>query len=221
MRRAGLLVLLLASLSLTTAFAASFEVRAEDVTSFSTAVSISVPTTTTTTAPPLPPVGTDPWYLYRAPPAPGGLSTTPEEGGPHKWQVDPSGATTLLAQTDPSKYYVWSSGALPGALSFQNQEVTFNAYLTAGGNSISAALLNCPSGAPLASTTCTILGSGGPGVPSPPNLVVVSLGKVTGLVPVGNELRLKVINTGSQFWQIEWGYKTNRESNLQIAAPSP
>jgi len=221
MRRAGLLVLLLASLSLTTAFAASFEVRAEDVTSFSTAVSISVPTTTTTTAPPLPPVGTDPWYLYRAPPAPGGLSTTPEEGGPHKWQVDPSGATTLLAQTDPSRYYVWSSGPLPGPLSFQNQAVTLYAYLTAGGNSIGAALLSCPPNAALASTTCTVLGSGGPGAPTPPNLVTVPLGTITAVVPAGNELRLKVVNTGTQFWQIEWGYKTNRQSNLAIAAPSP
>lgn len=211
MRRVLLFAAFLLLLGLTTATAASFDVQAEDITSFSQPVTISVP------------VATTPWFLFRPPPAPGGLSTTPDEGGPHKWDVDPSGGSSidaLLAESTETKYYVWSSGPLTSVLDFQNQVVTFFAYLTAGGNEIYAALLDCPAGEDLPSTDCDVLGFGGPGTPGQSNVVVVPLGAVDATVAVGHELRLKVINGGTQSWKIEWGYKTNRESNLTIGAPS-
>lgn len=191
-------------LGLTTATAASFDVRAEDIASFTTDVSISVPD---------PSVPSGPWYLFRAPPAPGGIAQEPEGGGPHKWKVDPTGSTSLIAQTDPGKYYVWSTGSLGSPLSFQDQHVEFSAYLTAGGDAVEAALLSCPADAPVASSTCGVLATAAGTAP------LLDFGRLTGDVPGGNELRLKVVNTGTQFWQIEWGYKTNRDSNLLISEP--
>ena len=220
MRRVLLFAAFLLLLGLTTATAASFDVQAEDITSFPTDVSISLPTTTTTTTP-LPPIATEPWYLFRAPPAPGGISTDPESGGPHKWDVKPSdSSTTLLAQAAVDKYYVWSSGTLPSALSFQSQAVTFNVYLTSGGKDIEAALLDCPAGAPLVSSNCTVIGSGQPGT-GQGNQVVVELGEITATVGAGRELRLKVVNRDTKNWTVEWGFGSARDSNLAIAPPSP
>lgn len=214
MRRVLVFAAFLLLLGLSTATAASFDVHAEDITSFSESVTI------TTLPPPVPPVPSDkPWFLFRAPPAPGGLSQDPELGGPHKWKVFPlTAGQTPLSESHPDRYYVFSSGPLPQPMAFVKQDVTFTPYLTAGGSGVTAMLLDCAPGASLPSTDCTVIAqgtsTGSDGVIVFPDVDYPSLS-------ADDELRLKVVNVGTQFWQLEWGYKTNRESNLVVSAPGP
>jgi hypothetical protein len=60
---------------------------------------------------------------------------------------------------------------------------------------------------------------GGPGVGN--NEVVVEFGTVSATLPIGGRLRVQIMNSGDKPWNVQWGYKDNRPSALQVTVVSP
>jgi hypothetical protein len=193
-RRAGLLVLVLASLSLTTAFAASFDVQAEDVSSFSTPVSISVPDTP-------PPV------LYLV-------------GADRRLEPTLSGGQHSLGLTAP-EFLEWESAMLPAGRPVKGAIVELVVYTTGGSERASAAIYECPDVDASPISSCTLLAeaidepiSNGPNV-----LTLATLASVETEVNPGQRLRLRVTATSGSF-NVQWGQSpSTRDSRLEFSGP--
>lgn len=223
MRRVLLFAALLLLVSLTTAFAASFDVQAEDITSFSTPVSISVPEPT-----PLPSV------LYIRGPA-----SSPPGSIDLEAPVTNDSVTSFLVlndsvgvqtQSDSAKYFSWESPSAPAnGYLLQGTPTLYIEQDGLGGDRLTGALFDCASTASIASTDpslCTVIaeavaeiGSSGAGFkervvhfPTIPATTITS----------GRELRLKIINqqpSSTADWKLQWGYLPSRQSRLEFASP--
>lgn len=228
MRRVGLFAALLLLVGLSTAFAASFSVEAEDVASFATDVSISVPAPT-----PFPSL------IYVRGQASGGTGTLdlvpPSANDSVTNKLLVLSTEAIEAQTDAAKHFVWRAPAAPT-----------NGYLLAGGvslfidqrdggaNLLTAGLFSCPAGAPLTTVTsgtlaCTLIkaavgaaGANGNGYQER----TVLFGTIPAtVIPAGSELRLKLVNRAADGSvvlsasnvEIQWGYLAARQSRLVIS----
>jgi hypothetical protein len=215
-RRVGLFAALLLLLGLTTATAASFDVQAEDITSFTTAVSITVPTTDPP-APPTAPAVT--YYMVDAPANANLVSTQPTStGGNEKASFDfgPSNILTeeRALQSGNKAYYVsWRSGPIPPGMTFVNRIVRVHFTRTgAAGGQLVAGLFSCDPGVDPATVQgrgCRHLGDGESGGETID--IIVGATSVEQIDP-GDEFRLKMVSATTQSSSIQWGYKENNRS---------
>jgi hypothetical protein len=215
-RRLGLFAGFLLLLGLTTAVAASFNVQAEDITSFSTEVDISVPD----------PPGLLKTYWLRGMSnnLPGVLDPDPQGTDPVRSKRIDAGSTSVQSQTDTSRYHNWQTAQAPvSGLTIQGQ-VTLRTYLNGGTGPVTAGLFDCLPGATPASTGCTQIANdatSAAGVGEDSTLSV-NLGVVNHTVPEGNRLRVQVvILTGGESANVQWGFKSNRPSRLEVTVPAP
>jgi len=213
-RRLLLFAAFLSLLGLSTAFAASFSVQSEDIASFTTDVSITVPPTPST-----------PQTLYLSgddSTVPGLLATNPPEDTSINSRSIDQGTGSVQSQTNVLRYHSWetepvrgSPWVLTGAVlrAFQNGSIA----------PMTVALFSCPPAATPDSTGCTQIGvdQSSAGTESAGTEVVVTFAFTSASIPVGDRLRLQVIDLTNNNWNIQWGYKSNRESRLDINVASP
>ena len=228
MRRVVLFAAVLALVGLSTAFAASFSTQAEDVESFTTDVSISVPGPT-----PFP--GTL-FVRNGKTGAPGSLdlvAPTTNDSVASKELILSAEAINL--QTTSTKYFTWSSPTAPTNGYSLTGDVTLEIEQRDGpSNRMTAGLFSCPAASPVSTVTtgaepCTIIAIGvAPALPSGGNgylLRTVSFPDVAATIPSGSQLRLKLVNRASDpslgtlstvNFSIQWGYLPARQSKLVI-----
>jgi hypothetical protein len=216
-RRLLLFAALLLLLGLSTAFAASFDLQAEDVTSFSSDVSISVPTTV------VPPLATGNYFLVGAPPHGSLVTTEPtstggNEKGSFVFTSTDIGTEDRAPESGGKVYYVaWSTGAISTGVRFDNQKVQVHFTRTGQGGVLTVGLFNCTAGAAAATLTasgCVLMSSAsGPGEQ-------IDIGPFTHTVAAGRELRLKMVDLTADDPSVQWGYKEqNRSARLVVLAP--
>ncbi|HEU5084342.1 MAG TPA: hypothetical protein VFU14_13450 [Acidimicrobiales bacterium] len=193
MRRVLLFAAFLVLLGLSTAMAASFEVQAEDITSFTTDVSIDVPDTRT-------------YYLRGAPPL-GQLSESPElvSANVYTQALDPGGS--LAVDNPDNQEMVWQA-VLGTPLTVVSPIVRLYITQTGPEGPITAGLFDC------SGSTCIQFGA----VTATPaeNLATLDFDGVDHTLDAGDVLQLKVVNEGSKSYNIQWGYKANRPARLEI-----
>lgn len=226
--RRGLLVLMVVSLvGLTSAVASSFSTNVEDVESFTTAVSLTTPGDPPLPFPPILWVrGTDGAGTLDFHPPP-----TPDSGWTKLLEL---GGEEVDEQLDPDEFVTWRGPTATVADLLLDGDVTL--FIDQDGEDVdrmSGALFVCPSSAPLHSHTCTEIvngvgtagvDQGGSEVPDDFEERQLHFGHVTATVPRGMELRLKVTDRkvhiletlSTRNWRLLWGYRTDRQSRLEI-----
>jgi hypothetical protein len=231
MRRALLLLTGLSLFGLTVAVASSFDANTEDLTTFSTEVSISVPEAD------LPP------EVYLTTDGQGGFALSliaPLKDNTNTVSVKWS--EVALGQQDVAGFYVaWKSPPAPAS----GYRIQGNVALYLGQDQrmtdrMTAALLSCPPSAADASTTCSTLAQAVADVAQPPATDVpctpgssttgppagngfkerrICFGNLDVTVPAGQELRLKIVNQGPASmaqpdFRLSFGYNPARPSRL-------
>jgi hypothetical protein len=193
---AGFLLLL----GLTTAAAASFDVQAEDITSFSVPVEIIVDDPTER-------------RYYLVDPSPSRLSTTPEGDSSkvHSMSLEPGGILDtdgLLANNASSATYQdWISDPMPADLNITSPTVELYITQTGADGLLLAGLFEC-------AATCVLLSSED-ALPDK-NLVTISFPAFSTTIESGNRLLLRVVNSDDKAYNIQWGYKLNRPARLLV-----
>jgi hypothetical protein len=223
-RRALFVALGLLLLGLTAATASSFTTTTEDVATFSTPVSISVPPYA------LPPV------LYVRGSAPGGfgdLDLIEPEGNDAvtRWELELDD-DTLQGQSDPNRYLTWRTPPAPsGGFSLRGSVRLLIDQSGSGEDRLTAGLLSCPAAEAAPSTGCDAiavavadpLAGGGQGFKER----VASFGHLDVVIAPGHQLRLKIVNrdrdddgavVSTRSWVLQWGYLPARQSRLEIAS---
>lgn len=223
MRRLLLFVALLTLLGLSTAFAASFDVSSEDIATFSTDVSIPVPTTASKTL-----------YLTGSDSTlPGGLvlestagGTTTTSNSPVNGKFIQPGLLGTKLQDDVTRFHSWEIAAPAGGYVLSGAAML---YLFENGNvgPLTAGLFDCsPPTSPAVTTPtseCQQI-AGDASSPAGTNLdseAVVDLGSPNVTILEGHTLRIQVVNLGATKRQIQWGYKSNRPSRLDVTIVQP
>lgn len=213
MRRLGLFAVLLSLVGLSTAVAASFDVQTEDIVSFSTSTSISVPA---------PPTALSVLYLNGAG-LPAMLAEVPEAPDPsvNKKQLD-QGTGDVQAQIDAARYHSWQTTPSPEGLRLFGP-ATLYLYQTGKGGPVRAGLFSCPADATPTSLLCIAVGhpatsdSAADTEVEADTLTAVRFGHIDATIPSTHSLRVQVMNQATHpKLQVQWGYKTNRESRLEI-----
>lgn len=208
-----MLAALLSLLGLTTAFAANLAVQTEDVTSFSTPVSISVPASTLQVL-----------YLSgSASTLPGLLATNPPaDTSVNSRSLDQS-TGSVQSQTNPLRYHSWQTEPVSGSPSSLTGPAVLRAFQNGAISPMTVGLFSCPPTATPDSTECTQIGTdqSSAGTESAGTEVVVTIAFTTATIPVGDRLRVQVIDLTNRNWNLQWGYKTNRESRLEINVVQP
>lgn len=219
MRRVGLFAAFLVLLGLTTATAASFDVQAEDITSFTTDVSISVPD---------PPTRLGSYFLRNEPTiVPGLLDDQPTGSDPVQTkEILPEGAD-VETQTKTAYLHSWQTPPAPvGGLALQGT-AQLRIFQNGDSDRLTAGLFDCPS-ASTATGACDQIGGdivstvdGGGYVER-----LVDFGSVTRTILQDRVLRVQIINDVAapkpdQKWSVQWGYKSNRPSRLDVTLASP
>jgi hypothetical protein len=213
-RRVLLFAAFLLLLGLTTATAASFDVQAEDITSFSQAVTVTVPE---------PPLAGGTFYLVGAPANARLAAQEPTStGGNEKASFD-FGISDIrtedgeLQSGDKAHYVSWSSDPLPLGLRYDDQTVRVHLTRTgAAGGLLRAGLFACPPTADLATVTtsepaCTLLSDGVSGGET------IDIAMADQRVSPGYQLRLKMVSASAESSSIQWGYKANnRSARLEV-----
>ncbi len=204
MRRLLLFAVLLSMVSLTTAFAATFDVQAEDITSFSQEVDISVPPQTQT-------------FFLIGGSLPATLSPVPETqgGAVFSKRVRADAATSITDQADPTEFHSWQSAPLQSPLTVASPIARL--YLTQNGGSgtITAGLFECDQ------LACTLFGSSATQIEEGLEQIL-DFGPFTRTIPAGKSMLLKVVNQANRGdWNIQWGYKANRPARLEFVVPAP
>ena len=220
MRRLALLMTLLAAVSLSTAFAASVDVSADNLSSTRTSVSISVPSTT---APP--PLATGTFYIIGAPTAGQLVTAEPTAtGGNEKgnFVFQSANIRTENAPPEPGDkvhYAAWTTGTIAAGVRFEAQTVRVHFFRTSGTGTLTAGLFSCQVGAIQATVestvapACTLIGN----VTGSSATEQIDIGPLTGQVAPGHELRLKMVNLTTVGASIQWGYKAqNRPARLVV-----
>ena len=205
MRRMVLIAATLGLLGLSTAFAASFGTQSEDVASFTTAVSISVPPNPITA-----------YYLSGDDDLlPGIMSTAPPpDTSVNSKEINP-GTLGTEAQTDATKMHSWQTGPMPAGGLVLSGPATAKIYQNGGDDPVTAGLFVC-AGVATATSSCSQVAGDASGTAGVSGEVPISFGNVSTTVPAGSVLRLVVVNRGSHKYNLQWGYKTNRESRLEL-----
>lgn len=214
MRRVLLFAAFLLLLGLTTATAASFDVQAEDITSFSQAVTVTVPE---------PPLAGSTFYLVGAPANAHLAAQEPTSTGGNEKALFDFGILDIQTEAralqpgDKAYYVSWSSDPLPLGLRYDSQTVRVHFTRTgAAGGLLRAGLFACPPSADLATVTtstpaCTWLSDGVGGGET------IDIAMTTQEVPPGYQLRLKMVSASAESSAVQWGYKANnRSARLEV-----
>jgi hypothetical protein len=206
MRRVFLFAALLSLVGLSTAFAASFSTQAEDIDSFSTAVSISVPQNQLRS-----------YYLSGADSVLPGLisQSPPPSSSVNSKSLDP-GTLDTQAQIDTGKMHSWQTDPAPAGGLLLSGPATARIFQNGGDDPITAALFICPTAATTATSACARVTADVSGTATMSGEVPISFGNVSATVLAGQRLRLVVVNRGAHKYNLQWGYKTNRESRLDL-----
>lgn len=225
MRRVLLFAAFLLLLGLTTATAASFDVQAEDITSFSAPVSIDVP------SPPLSGV----FFLVGGGDSediPGSLvPPDPPQASVQTRTIFPSVTGIGDSHLDGGTYHAWQTlplaaersigGSATVTVNFDGVSDQFTAglfhcstrFASEAGASIDADLSSADP-----TVACRLLGSG------------ASTGVLNGMkarsaaftvqhadLAIDDWVRLKIINHSTNRWRIQWGYNDAREAGLVLS----
>jgi hypothetical protein len=213
MRRVFLFAALLSLVGLSTAFAASFSTQSEDVASFTTDVDITVPNPPTSYF-----LGGNDSIL------PGTLSATPvADSSVNSKAIDP-GVLNVKAQTDTKKYHSWQTLPMPPGGLVLNGPAVLRIFQNGSVDVATAGLFDCPGGPPLAPTTaCTQIAgdTSSSGTESAGTEVPIDFGYLNAMIAEGRTLRVQVVNLTAKKWNLQWGYKTNRESRLDLSVATP
>ena len=222
MRRVFLFAAFLLLLGLTSAFAASFDVQAEDVASFTTPVSISVPD---------PPVVPGSYFLRgEVSTLPGLLDDLPTGSDPVRTKSVERGVVGVQAQTLTDHLHSWQTPAAPAGGIELDGPAVLRIYQNGGTDRLTAALFDCPpavASVPAPTTTCTQITT--PDRVSPDDGLTgyaehaVDFGDVAYTVPQHRHLRVQIVNFqhSTKKWSVQWGYKSNRPSRLDVTLPAP
>ena len=208
MRRLVLFTAALALLGLSTAFAASLSTQAEDVESFATTVSVSIPAQTISYFL----SGDDdliPGMMGPNPPVDTSVNSKP---------LDP-GTLATDAQTEPNKMHSWQSDAAPTGGIVLSGPATARIFRNGGSDAITAGLFVCAT-ATAATSACTRIASDTSGTGPSGAEIQIAFGNISTTIPQGSYLRLVVVNLGAAKYNLQWGYKTNRESRLDLTVAS-
>lgn len=193
MRRVLLFAAFLLLLGLSTAVAASFEVQAEDITSFRTDVSIDVPDTRT-------------YYLRGAPPL-GTLSESQEQVSSNVFSMSLEPGGQLEVDNPDPQEMVWQA-TLAEPLTVVSPIVRLYITQTGPEGPITAGLFDCDT------SGCALFGQ--VTVTPTDTLATLDFDGVDHALDAGDVLQLKVVNGGTKAFNIQWGYKTNRPARLEI-----
>lgn len=230
MRRVLLFAASLLLLGLTTATAASFDVQAEDITSFSQDVTIVTP------PPPLEPIPFPVFVYVRGDSGvlPGQLELIEpaENDSVQKKLVIARSATPLFEQATTGSFFTWQTVSAPASGYLLTGDVELSISVFDGlGDKLTAGLLKCPGAAPptsLAAAGCQLIDTAISGAATRTGLsdVLADFGPVTDTtIPDGWQLRLKVVNRtvddggltiSTKDWELQWGYLPSRQSLLEI-----
>lgn len=213
-------------LGLTTATAASFDVQAEDITSFSTSTSISVPD---------PPTRPGSYFLRGAPSVnPGSLEDAPTGTDPVRTkEILPENVAVKL-QTKVQYHHSWETppAAGPDGLRLLGP-VELRIFQNGNTDRLTAGLFDCEDTVPPAltdSTACDQIGDDRVSTIDGGGYVerLVRWDHIEHKVAVGRRLRLQIVNrvpqtnpSNNQKWSVQWGYKTNRPSRLDVTLEQP
>jgi hypothetical protein len=213
--------------------AGGFPTSAEDLSSYSTSTTLAEPCTPTTL----------PADLWLRGPASADLGTldlaVPGVFDPPSVREVENSVDQIGAEDDRDDYVAWASPPAPVCGFLLAGRVTLTIDQDgARDDRLTAGLFRCPADAPAATTTsrCQLLASGlagevGGGAPRDPDgflVRTVSFGTALNrLIPEGQQLRVKVVNTrylilvfpvGSvRDWDLKWGYRADRQARLAIA----
>jgi hypothetical protein len=194
-RRVLLFAAFLLLLGLSTAMAASFEVQAEDIASFTTDVSIDVPDTRV-------------FYLRGAPPV-GSLSEELEQDSSKVFSMSLEPGGSLAGSNLPSQQMLWQTQPLGSALTVISPVVRLYITQTGPAGPIRAGLFDCS-----IDEGCFLFGQTSV---TPTDLVaVLDFEDVNHTLDPGDVLQLLVVNEGTKAYNIQWGYKENRPARLEI-----
>lgn len=229
MRRVLLFAAFLLLLGLSTAMAASFEVQAEDITSFTTDVSIGVPPTNDVV-----------FYIKNNPDQPSGRdplvpgwldSNPPGNNNVDQKQIVHDAALPIDAShTDPTKYHAWQSDPLLDAVTVGG---TATLYVSSNGgtNELRAGLFECWTPLPTEpqpatvdvdlpqGVKCALIGAGTSSGGTNSNGYTertALLPLATTAIEAGHSLRLKIVNNTDATWNLQWGFNPARPSQLQL-----
>lgn len=213
MRRVVLLAAVLSLLGLTTAFAANLAVQTEDVASFTTDVSISVPTAT-------------PRVLFLSGSdsmRPGILATDPPPDNSVNSRSIDQGTGSVQSQTNALRYHSWQTDPVAAGPLDLTGPAVLRVFQNGSIAAMTFGLFSCPPAATPDSTACTQIGTdqSSAGTENAGTEVVVTIPFTTASVPVGSRLRLQVMDLTNKNWNVQWGYKSNRESRLEINVVAP
>ena len=195
MRRILLFAAFLLLLGLSTSMAASFDVQAEDITSFTTDVSIDVPDSRI-------------FYLRGMPPT-GSLSEELEQDSSKVFSMSLEPGGTLTAENDPPQQMLWQTAPLGSSLTVVSPVVRLYITQTGPAGPIRAGLFDCS-----IADGCILFGQTSV---TPTDLVaILDFENVDRTLDQGHVLQLLVVNEGSKAYNIQWGYKENRPARLEI-----
>jgi hypothetical protein len=220
---------LVCALGLAAVEAGGFPSSAEEIHSFSTSTSLTVPCTPT----PL----TQLWVQGPATAAMGSLNTVPALPDTPSVKLLDNQVAEVWDQADPQAYVTWASLAAPMCGYVLSGMVTLT--IDADGrrsDRLTAGLFSCPAGAPPQTTTptCRFITSDqadrvDESDPQDAGGFLVRtvhfLERVETIIPEGEQLRLKVINKrpgplqaggSTRDWNLKWGYRSDRQSQLVI-----
>ncbi|HEX4868471.1 MAG TPA: hypothetical protein VFV32_12735 [Acidimicrobiales bacterium] len=214
MRRVLLFAVGLSLLGLSSAFAASFTVQAEDIHSFSTPVSISVPSTSLVALY----LGGEDNVL------PGELATAANatvDTSVNSKAIDP-GTLSVQAQTNTARYHSWQTVPAPAGGLVLNGPAMLKLFQNGSVGTVKAGLFDCAT-ASTATTACTQFAgdSSSLGGESASTETPVDFGSVTYTISAGRVLRLQIVNPSAHAWNVQWGYKSNRQSRLELTLATP
>lgn len=216
MRHVGLFAAFLLLLGLTTATAASFDVQAEDITSFSTPVSVSVPD---------PPVEAGSYFLRGEPTVlPGLLDDNPTGSDAVQTKEVLPENTAVINQTKDQYRHSWQALAPAGGGILLSGQADLWIFQNGGTDRVTAGLFDCPTAdteinlchqIQIAGDTISTVDGGGYVERR------VNFGNVGYPVDGGHYLRVQIVNripnpSANQKWSVQWGYKSNRPSRLDV-----
>ena len=205
MRRVFMFAALLLLVGLSTAFAASFSTQAEDIASFTTDVSISVPQNQVLPYYLSGPGSVIPGLIAQVPPASASVNSK---------SLDP-GTLGTQTQTNASQMHSWQTGPTPAGGLVLSGPATARIFQNGGDDPITAGLFTCLT-ATTATLSCTWIAGDTSGTATMSGEVPIAFGNLNATVPAGSHLRLVVVNLGAKKYNLQWGYKTNRESRLDL-----
>jgi hypothetical protein len=222
-RRILLVLLGLSLLGFVVAAASSVSTNSEDIESFSTQVSISVPTTT---VPPPQPLGPTIFLTGQ-----GTLVQTMTSNNTNTARIA-NAIDSVYTQSTPGSFFTFEGSPAPAAGFLLQGYVTLridqDKLIT---DRLTAALLDCPDLEPNASVGCTPIGTAAvaeiaAGSGNGFKERTVHFGFIDYVIPAGRELRLKIVNrppasTAVPDFRISYGFNNARPSQLTISATPP